>query len=74
MLFVHGGPGMNSQVLEYMRDNKSFLNNLDLEVIFYDQRNCGRSVGYEEKVTHQDNIDDLESLIKKLEDEEVKLS
>jgi proline iminopeptidase len=73
MLFVHGGPGMNSKVLEYMRDHNSFLSGLDLDVIFYDQRNCGRSTGFEGKTNHQDNIEDLDSLVKSLISDGVKL-
>jgi len=73
MLFVHGGPGMNSKVLEYMRDHNSFLSDLDLDVIFYDQRNCGRSTAFEGKTSHQDNIEDLDSLVKSLISDGVKI-
>lgn len=43
ILFVHGGPGLNSQpVISYILKNEIF-NSLNANIIFYDQRGCGKS-------------------------------
>lgn len=62
VLFVHGGPGLNVGALEYLIDHEGLFLSLDANIIFYDQRGCGRSLQLNNQVVHQSNIDDLASL------------
>jgi proline iminopeptidase len=61
-LFIHGGPGFNCGVVEYLIENEDYFSSLNFNLILYDQRGCGRSSLYFkdcQAVTHADNINDL---------------
>lgn len=64
IIFVHGGPGLNSRVLAYLIEKRALFDQLNYNVILYDQRGCGDSQPVEERVLHQDNIDDLDAVCK----------
>lgn len=63
IIFIHGGPGLNSGVIEYLIDNNTLFNSLSCNIILYDQRNCGRSARSEKSTLHQDNCHDLHTII-----------
>ena len=63
VLFIHGGPGLNSAPLEYLIKHEGIFDSLNYNVLLYDQRGCGRSQSVTDAVTHQDNIDDLLHLL-----------
>jgi len=66
VLFVHGGPGLNSVILEYLIENEKIFELLNYNIILYDQRGCGRSEKSDEKILHQDNVNDLHEIIQLL--------
>ena len=68
VLFIHGGPGFNCGIIEYLIENNQLFNLLNYNVILYDQRNCGKSKKTSRVVLHQDNIDDLERIITYIRD------
>lgn len=59
LLFIHGGPGLNSGTLDYLIEHDGLFDTLNYNIILYDQRSCGRSPLLLEPVAHQDNINDL---------------
>lgn len=59
LLFVHGGPGLNAGVIEYLLEHENLYDTLKANLIFYDQRGCGRSSVVSHNVMHADNIKDL---------------
>jgi proline iminopeptidase len=64
VVFVHGGPGLNSGTLEALIESYAIFSSLNFNIILYDQRGCGRSEnpgGH--PVKHCDNVSDLEKLI-----------
>ncbi len=63
LVFIHGGPGLNCGVLEHLIEHNQLFSSLKYNIIFYDQRNCGKSLQNKGQVSHQDNINDLKSLI-----------
>jgi len=63
VLFIHGGPGFNCGIIEYLIENNQLFNLLNYNIILYDQRNCGKSKKTSRVVLHQDNIDDLQRII-----------
>ena len=63
VVFIHGGPGLNCGIIEYLIEHHKLFNSLDHNIILYDQRNCGRSNKISETVLHQDNIEDLQKII-----------
>lgn len=63
VLFIHGGPGLNSGTLEYLIEHHNLFNTLQYNIILYDQRNCGKSNKLPRRVLHHDNIDDLQKII-----------
>jgi proline iminopeptidase len=63
ILFIHGGPGLNSAVLECLIENEEIFSSLECNIILYDQRNCGRSIRSEMTVLHKHNIDDLHEMV-----------
>ncbi|GEM_PF-2445810 len=62
LLFIHGGPGFNCGVLEYLIEHDNLYSSLNYNVILYDQRGCGRSKRSSIPVTHRQNITDLNFL------------
>ncbi len=62
LLFIHGGPGYNCGIIEYLIEHDKLFNSLNHNIVLYDQRTCGRSLGFSENVSHADNIDDLEEI------------
>lgn len=64
IIFIHGGPGLNSGILEYLIVNEGLFDSLQFNVILYDQRGCGRSQQTCDVVTHADNVHDLEEVHK----------
>lgn len=67
ILFIHGGPGLNSQPLQYMVRSYGLFDKINANVIFYDQRSCGAS-SIIKNVSHKDNIEDLKNLVLYLEE------
>lgn len=63
LLFVNGGPGMSSAVIETLITQHYLFEQLNYNIICYDQRNTGRSLTGRENITHQDNIEDLKYII-----------
>ncbi|MGB6976332.1 MAG: alpha/beta hydrolase [Gammaproteobacteria bacterium] len=70
LVFIHGGPGLNSGVLEYLIENESLFGSLNYNIVLYDQRGCGRSKTSSEVVSHVDNINDLNLIYRSLIEEE----
>lgn len=68
IIFVHGGPGLNSGILENLIEHEGIFDSLKFNVVIYDQRGCGRSQKTSETVVHADNIGDLEEVYKVLTD------
>lgn len=68
LLFVHGGPGFNCGVIEYLIEYNSLFGLLNYNIILYDQRNCGRSRKFTDTVLHQDNVNDLHEITQYLTD------
>lgn len=66
LVFIHGGPGLNCGIIEYLIENDNLFASLNFNIIVYDQRNCGRSVNLTDEVKHQDNINDLEKIYRYL--------
>lgn len=62
ILFIHGGPGLNCGVLEWLIEKEKIFDTLEYNVILYDQRNCGRSRKINKPVRHSDNIFDLKKI------------
>lgn len=62
LIFIHGGPGMNCGIVEHLVEKEGLFDALGLNVIFYDQRGCGRSASVSEYPTHKENIDDLQNV------------
>jgi proline iminopeptidase len=67
LVFVHGGPGLNCGVIEYLIENENFFNLLDYNIVFYDQRGCGRSSRDFSNFTHVENISDLYGILEYLD-------
>lgn len=66
LLFIHGGPGLNCGILEYMIQYHQLFDLLDYNLVLYDQRNCGKSKNNALTVLHQDNVMDLYNIIQYL--------
>lgn len=62
IVFMHGGPGLNCGVLEYLIEHENIFDTLEYDIVLYDQRNCGRSKFSNKSVLHNDNILDLEEI------------
>ena len=63
LLFIHGGPGYNCGVIEYLIEHHNLFGSLNFNIILYDQRSCGRSPrNNKENILHTDNINDLNEL------------
>lgn len=69
ILFIHGGPGLNSGILEELILNEGLFDSLTFNLILYDQQGCGRSKKINNPVLHNDNINDLEEVYKILTDQ-----
>lgn len=63
LLYLHGGPGLNSGVIEHLIMNDDIYGTLNYNIVLYDQRGCGRSKQQSEPVTHHENITDLVHVI-----------
>jgi len=63
VLLIHGGPGLNCGVIEYLIEHHHLFNSLQYNIILYDQRNCGKSNKFPERVLHQDNVEDLQKIV-----------
>jgi len=63
LLFIHGGPGLNSGVLEQLIEKQAIYSNLQANLVLYDQRECGRSSRTTDTVTHRDNIKDVQNVL-----------
>lgn len=71
ILYVHGGPGFHSAYFESAIKSLKPFANLNYGWITYDQRGCARSeIGDIKEISHQTNIEDLNNLIKYLENTE----
>jgi len=68
VVFIHGGPGLNCGIMEYLIQYRNLFASLNCNIVLYDQRNCGRSKKTSSHVQHQDNIDDLQEIITHLAD------
>lgn len=70
MIFIHGGPGLNSGALEGLIEHESIFDALEFDIILYDQRACGRSKTTSNTISHLNNLDDLEEICKLIRREE----
>lgn len=61
LVFIHGGPGYNCGVLEYLIQHERYFTSLAFNLVFYDQRNCGRSIGFS-STSHTENVNDLKNI------------
>ena len=68
LLFIHGGPGFNCGIIEYLIEHNGLFGLLNHNIILYDQRNCGRSRKFNDTVLHQDNVNDLHEITQYLAD------
>ena len=59
LIFIHGGPGYNCGVIEYLMEHDNLFGLLNYNIILYDQRSCGRSIDCQENILHTDNVQDL---------------
>lgn len=66
ILFIHGGPGLNSQPITKYLEEIDGYNSLDANIIFYDQRGCGKSTGSTDNNNYSKQIEDLLHVIKEL--------
>ncbi len=62
ILFVNGGPGMSCELIQTLIVDHHLFNSLNYNIICYDQKSTGRSSTHS-NITHQDNINDLKSII-----------
>ncbi len=62
LIFIHGGPGLNCGLLEYLIEYDNLFSALQYNLVLYDQRACGRSPPIPLEVTHADNVNDLLNL------------
>ena len=62
LIFIHGGPGYNCGVIEYLIEHDHLFSALNYNIILYDQRGCGRSTARERNTLHKDNINDLNEI------------
>lgn len=75
ILFIHGGPGFNCAILEYLIENEALFDTLNCNIILYDQRECGRSLVSNLPVLHKHNIKDLHQIITSIsQDHKLKIS
>ncbi|MCA0403914.1 MAG: alpha/beta hydrolase [Proteobacteria bacterium] len=63
IIFIHGGPGFNCGILEYLIEHHNLYDSINANIILYDQRNCGKSKKNNTEVKHQDNINDLNLIL-----------
>lgn len=63
VVFIHGGPGLNCGIIEYLIENHKLFSSLNHNIILYDQRNCGRSNKISKTALHRDNVEDLQKII-----------
>jgi proline iminopeptidase len=64
LIFIHGGPGLNCGVIEYLIEHYHLFDLLDFNIVLYDQRNCGKSNNKSSvAVAHEDNLVDLNNII-----------
>jgi proline iminopeptidase len=68
IIFVHGGPGLNSGVLENLMVKEGIFDLLAFNLVLYDQRGCGCSQQTTKLVLHSDNLCDLDEVYKILTD------
>jgi len=62
LIYIHGGPGNNCGILEYLIEQEELFKSLDYNIILYDQRTCGRSTDFPEKISHENNVNDLQEI------------
>ena len=68
ILFIHGGPGNNSELFELVASNIDCYLKARFNLFFYDQRCCGRSTDFDLATSsHQKNIEDISTIIKEIE-------
>lgn len=67
LVFIHGGPGFNCSIIEFLIEYERLFDSLQYNIIIYDQQGCGRSNMKKQTIYHQDNIDDLHQLVMHLE-------
>ena len=70
ILFIHGGPGLNAQSLISYTLTENLFESLNYNIIFYDQRNCGKSRQTIKPSTYEKQINDLSDILKDLETSE----
>jgi proline iminopeptidase len=77
LIFIHGGPGLNCGVIEYLIEYEELFKSLDYNIILYDQRACGRSDNKSidsDKISHSDNVNDLDEIYQYLESKNLKIA
>lgn len=66
LLFIHGGPGLNNQSLIDYSLEYNLFNDLNYNIIFYDQRACGKSKNSSKTNNYKTQIDDLQNIYQNL--------
>lgn len=62
IIFIHGGPGYNCGILEYLIEHDKLFELLNYNLVLYDQRGCGRSRNFPNDVSHFENVNDLKEI------------
>lgn len=63
VIFIHGGPGFNCGILEFLLEHHNLFYHFNHNIILYDQRNCGRSKKTNGSILHSHNVVDLHHII-----------
>jgi pimeloyl-ACP methyl ester carboxylesterase len=74
LIFIHGGPGYNNSITEYLIEHHRLFESLEYDLILFDQRTCGRSKDFPEHPNHTDNINDLKKLCGSLQEQNIPLT
>ena len=69
LIFIHGGPGLNNGLMDYLLENENFFVALNYNIILYDQRGCGKSLKAYNSYSHLDNVNDLKEIYHLLTEE-----
>lgn len=67
IIYLHGGPGSHSAYFERALKDIPAYQRLSYGWVTLDQRGCGRSAKSETPVTHSHNLEDVRTLVEKLQ-------
>ena len=64
LLFIHGGPGLNSNGFQkYFTEFSASYRKLKANLIFYNQRGCSSHSDNSNNISHNTNVEDLQKII-----------